>query len=443
MRLLSFLIPLTALISFGHLYGPEVLSIYLVVYTFFQFYLRRRRINNSLGNGIWLIVFSLGIVVVSLNYWTYGHTFGPYRDDSMYYYNIQSLALGNNPYKFPTLYEITMAPLYFLLNSIFLSVSHISLLLINWLFAVLIVLESVELVKLLTGLNLGSKLIIYFPLLFNSIFLDSVLNLYRDGMLIYLMLLGFRYGYIRSYKKTFVAIILVFLLRPASAVIMLLVLFALSMMHKSTTSLLLRGLVVGSVVLFIVAFLDSTLGLGGYMRSVAGGVGNISISELYQSRTEVILNVDEGSGSETIRKSGLFGQLLSLIPTIFAPLQIQSFTDTIVVDIFGVSNFQYSGITTRSFLSILGVLNTIVTAPLVALGVLIKIRKNKEISIVLAYILIVIFVAFISFQARHRLMFMIFHPYFAFYGLKNTSTDIKWTLAIYIVTLMAVLTLHI
>ena len=443
MRVLAFCIPLILLISFGHTRGLEVSFLYTFLFIFFQNYLKRRKLNKVLGNRIWLIIYVLGIFAVSVNYWTYGYTFGPYRDDSMYYYNIQSLAKGNIPYKFPTLFEIVLAPVYLFLDKIFHSVNHASLLLINWLLGSLIVLESVELVKLMVGRHIKCSVFLYTALLLNSIFLDSILNLYRDGMLIFLMLLGFRYGYSKTDGRTIVTIILVFLLRPASAFIMLLGLYAFRIKEKSRTPLIINGLYTGAVVLFALLFLDQTLGLGGYMRSAADGVGNISIGQLYETRSSAILNSQGGSGSETIRNLGIIGQILSLIPTIFAPFKIHSYSSPLIVDIFGISNFQYTGVTTRYLLSIMGVLNTLITAPLVGLGIVHRLIQNRRLSFVLVYILIVCFVAFISFQSRHRIMFMIFHPYFAYYGLEYIKTKLNSLLLIYSTTLLFLLILNL
>ena len=413
---------------FGLIHGGTAalmfsISTILTFYTAKNDYFRLNRyIPKNLILQIFFFTSFMGLIITSISLYGYGSTFAPYGDDSTYFINIKALYEGGMLYKIPTLYEFVLIPYYAFANLFVEDVTHMHLISFNWYLASLIG----PLAIIFTGnfIEIKNKTTVYLciaGLYLNSIFMDSVVNLYRDGLICVLMLIAINRGKNKIDLKTLVLVSLVFLLRAASGLILLLIVVAFNYYNKYRAVSVFKIFLRLFSLLFLVILIDNFIGLGGIMRSFFGKGGYMTLINLIESRTTTILN-DSGSFSERIRSSGLIGQFLAYCITIIAPLSPQPIIANIYVSIRGMSIFLYTGITPRSFLSIFGLFNTVITGPLLIFGLIkLSYKNNKNFIIFIIYLLVVAFVTFISFQSRHRLMFYIFNPFVIAYAISNLN----------------------
>ena len=382
-------------------------------------------ISRKLLVNCFLVLSFFGICITTISFYGYGSTFGPYGDDSTYLMNVKSIYHGTTFYKIPTLYEFIFIPYYWIASLFTKDVGHMHLISLNWFIASLIGPLSIILAS--QYIKITKKRYVYWgilALLSQSIFLDSVLNLYRDGLVCVCMLMALISINANQWKRVFMFVLFTALLRGGSA-LLLVSIIGLLQFHKNVYSINKLGLAFRIILVAAFAvFVDQLIGLGSFMRDFSGSTTGVGMNELLEARSASILNVQDGSMSEKIRKYGVVGNFLAMIITITAPLSFHNLMETIDVHIRGVSTFTYTGITPRSFLSYFGVFNTMITGPLVLIGITKNLMsKHKGFLITLSYLIIVFFVVFISFQSRHRLMFYIFHPYFVIYALSKAQKN--------------------
>lgn len=362
----------------------------------------------------YLIISLVGLLFVINYYSLYGFTFGPYWDDSMYFYNIADLATGETLYKTPTLYEISLVPWYKFVSLFKTDITSLDILPVNWIFSSLVVTLSLMLTRLVVKQRF-KLLLPFLAIIGNSIFLDSVANLYRDGFALLLFLGTLVSGMNGKFKTALLFSILCSGVRLATGGIAILGLIWLYYLKKIHQGGFKKIILVPTAIIVLVLVVDMQFPLGDYMRSLlAGGDSSVTIVEVALERANrFVESGSEGSTIDRIYRLGPIGYLLAPIATIFAPVEFISPIKNFIVDIRKQSSFSVSGLYPRALWGWITTILWAIIGPRLVLGIYKSRKGNKfEKLFLLLFLLTVLAVTFISFQTRHRTTFIVLFPMF-------------------------------
>lgn len=407
--------------SYIYLYYFNVLSIVpfvfcLIISLIIQHSKYIKQYDSVYSYGVPVIsyaVISLVGSILLLNYHTlYNSYFGPYGDDSAYFYTIKSLAEGGVPYKIPTSYELTLVPWYKLVTLLVGDPSMPSILPINWLFASIVIVLSVILMRVVVG-GLRSILVPILSIMGNSIFLDSVSNLYRDGF----GLIFFLGSIILAIKKRYLAASVlavgcstVRLATGGIAIFSVALVLAgrhLNMRYYS------RMIVFITLSIIVILALDYQWHIGGYMRSLlVESNKNVTIISLAEQRANALINKGEQASTVSrLYNMGTVGYLVAPIATLLAPIEFVPLVQNFDVHITWRHTFKVTGIYPRAIWGWITVVLWLFVGPRLLMGIWEGTRYNWISKVlVLVFILTLLSVTFVSFQARHRTMFIVFFP---------------------------------
>jgi hypothetical protein len=360
----------------------------------------------------------IGLLLVANYQLLYGMDFGPHGDDSKYYSYISNLA-NNIPTHPLTLYEHFMSHWYRLLTLVIGQLRSIDLLPLNWAFGAIVAVLAFELAYQVSGRRCPPFLV-FLAIIGNCIFSNSVVNLYRDGLMLIFYLVAFVAAFKKDYLIAIVAVSLCAMIRTANAGI---VLFAVVCIFLSRDRCIQRTpvLIIPLCMLLAISVLiiDRYLYLGTYLRTLASG-------NLQERKTTIIEQAvtraprymersDLASGDATVAayRMGPARYVLMPVLTLFSPFKFNPLVTKIDVHIRGVGVFYVQGMSFEEVFKWITIMLWIVLGPLMVIGICrAAIGPVSQKLMLMIFLLALIGISLVSFQGRHRCAFIVFYPTF-------------------------------
>lgn len=388
--------------------------------------------NEMFSSPIYAIVifsymlFSLvGILSICSYFQTYGFAFAPYDDDSYYFMNIESIVGGQLPNSF-TLYEVFMAFVYFLLSFFKESITVQDLLPFNWALGAI----AVGLASLL-AYRVSDKLSVLASasLLINYNFVDAVVHLYRDGLVLVFTLLCILFALRKRYVISIIFALLTGLNRGGNGLLCIIYVMFFILCHVGGFNKLnIKAIMV--CILVVTGFLatDNFFKMGGLGRSFMknSSIEKQSIFSRAKSRTNHFLGRDhDGYNSIKLLYSlGPLGKVVIPFASLFNPVRWKGFRVVTKVRIRGY----YIGF--RSvFRPVMGfmlvtIISWVIIGPRLVQGLYFGIKNSDDVFILSLLFVITLFaISLVSFQARHRTAFEIFFPCFIALAVCKTRSE--------------------
>jgi len=371
-----------------------------------------------------LSFFSLSMIglLLAANFQSlYGINFGPHGDDSKYYCYIVNLT--NNIQTRPlTLYEHLMSYWYRLLSIIIGQPRGIDLLPLNWTFGAMVAVLAFELANQVSGRRC-SPLLAFLAIIGNCIFSNSVVLLYRDGLMLVFYLVAFVAAFKKDYLIAIIAVLLCAMIRTANAGIAL---FAIVCIFLSRDRCVRRTpvLIILLCMLLITSVLivDRYSYLGTYLRTLASGnlqETKTTIIEQASTRATKYMersNLSSRDATVAAYKMGPARYVLMPVLTLFSPFKFNSLvteTEAHIVHAGGMDVFHVQGMSFETAFKWITIMLWIVLGPLMVIGIYRSAKGPVFQKIMLMiFLLALIGVTFISFQGRHRCAFIVFYPTF-------------------------------
>ncbi len=145
----------------------------------------------------------LGVLAYSSYLDAFGTTFAPYRDDSLYFYNIKTIweGLEKEPYMPYSLFEILYGMILYPIAA-WTNVLHYQLLPFNWMMGGIVVAEAVKLADIVCPIDKNVKILPAAFILLNANFTNGTVHLYRDIMVCLLSTLAIKNAFNSKYIKS-------------------------------------------------------------------------------------------------------------------------------------------------------------------------------------------------------------------------------------------------
>lgn len=370
--------------------------------------------NNSLFRKICNYSFAYfsfwGLTAYLLYYLYCGNTFAPYHDDSFYYLNIINI-LNEGIDDDATLYEYFIALCSLPLKFIFGKIIHVQLLPINWLLGAFVVSESIKFAqKVVPTFNLKAIKIGVMLILLNVSFLDGVVHLYRDILMLYLFIKSINCIYSNNFPKAIFLSLLTGFIRGANSILLFLYMmlrkvFSPSFMRKKKILYISFGVGMLLLISFNQLFDYSSL------RSFSSNNEDNSVT--IADRIENFKN-SEGTGGvlTLLRSSNPFLNVVAIPIYAISPLKVRSF---IIHENYLIRNSKSRYIIRPRLEAIWELLGISFYAfyifPLfVGFYYWCKELNFENLIILMFFITILVSVTFISMQTRHKMAFIIFYP---------------------------------
>lgn len=378
------------------------------------------------------IIAIVGLFMIWVSVTTYGKTFGPYYDDSLYYLNVRWLSDFVMPQIPPTLFEVVLSIPMFLGKKLFsYELKHIELLPINWLVASINVILSVYVGQFFFKLGKLS----FLPalvVLFNFNFLDTSVHLYRDTFVMLFMLLAVLFTLQSRYKVALLFSLFVFLIRGANGALMVFFIAGIYCIDKY--HLRFKTIVLGVTFISLVVVLFSNSISSSFFRSVGGSVGEeMSMAERIRVRQEGAEETAAG-GTANFRDGNIVQKMIAPLIYTFSPFYVPTlYKDTRVIHSHdqsphGKSQGYYNIFQVEFFLIIIHLVFTIFFTPRILCSFYYGLAKEKDVKtkfIILFIIASIILISFVSMQARHRTAFIIFFPFLLAMYDKHASSLVR------------------
>jgi len=357
----------------------------------------------------------LGLLNVIDNYNYTGEFFGFGNDDRFFFNNITGLIKYGFGYKYNIgLYEhLLYFPAKILSYFISRDLTILDLLPINWFIGAIIPVLINSVSKLLFKTTVKFQILLL-ALLINNKYYDTIIHLYRDGLLYVFLLIAIITFLKRKYILTFISVILTSLLRSGHA-ILLVFFIVLNKIFKNTLSnkiLTLTSLTIITVLTF--QYMDYNIipytGQYQYIEKRASAFSDYSLIEFVEFRKEIF---SKRSGHQSdIRQKSYGNNIVSIL--------IGSLLQMFYPITFHFPYFDYSYVKSSieqinfTFIAIIkwfSIIAWIWIIPLMILGFkkCYKIKENGY-SIIIFYLVSLLTVTFISMQSRHGLIFVILNP---------------------------------
>lgn len=376
----------------------------------------------------------------------YNDSFGPYYDDSLYYFN--SILLSNFQVGLPpTLFEVVLAVPQFISYNLFnVYIPHIFLLPINWMLSSFSAVVLLKILSFFFNINKEKEIYILLPILFNYNFIDTAIHLYRDVLMIFFILL-FIYNMIVDNKKwTLFFGVCVFFIRGANGVLLLL----FYILHYAITikGYSFKKIAFVSIFPILILFYFSGSINSSFFR---GGFSNVQSSNLQERLTSRMdYNRLEGEGGSMSLRNSNNIVVKSIYPLVytFSPFILETEAKQINVihssieQIFGYSlrEFKFSKMYNLPFyFHILSIAFFVIP---ILYGLFIGLRSQNKYFVILSifFIIQVLAISIISMQARHRLPIVFLFPVFYILALRSreykTSIIPKISVIIFIIIIL-------
>lgn len=377
----------------------------------------------------------LGVIAYSTYLHYSGNTFAPYTDDSYYFRNINTLWNGSWKGHFNyTLYEYLIAAITFPIAKV-LPIEHYQLLPINWMLGSLFVTETLRFCwKVQPTTKINDKVIGMLLVLCNYSCIDSCVHLYRDPLVMILMVLSLNYLYNQKLVKGIICSCLTLFVRGANGMILFIYLIANLITEK--VHLKKRTLIFSFFILLITCYLFiGKINYGSFGRFANRNyVENNSISERIENFRD-----SQGGGLvlKLLRSNNIILQTIAIPAYMISPVQVKSFkTSTSFHSIYGnspvVERFRVEGVFETIHILIY---SFVIIYLFYGLFLWLKKSHDKDFILSLLFILTLILITLISMQSRHKMAFIIFFPIMYDFFANNTNLTIRNNLAIMSFTL--------
>jgi hypothetical protein len=385
------------------------------------FYILRKKSVQFVEMGIFCysLISLVGLLFAQIGVETYGNTFGPYYDDSLYYHNslyISQFSFSGIP---PTLFEIIMGiPVYIFETLFAYQLKHIDLLPINWLVSSFNVVLANKIAQNYFNIN-KYYFVFFFSLLLNFNFIDASSHFYRDPVLILFLLLAFKYALNNKFKLAILFACFVFLIRAANGLLIFYFILCACLIEKYHFKL--KAIVSCTLVISLVLLiLGNRISSGMIFR---GGFEKQDVENTVKLAEQLDKRLDDfesKEGSLSFRYGNVYQKIMYPFIYVFSPFKLQELHKDINViqadsnNIFGQSMGTYKIFNLEFFLIIGHILFIAYYFPRILYGLYFGFKNKatqKTKAIMYFTVLSVILVSFISMQARHRLCFLVFFPF--------------------------------
>lgn len=367
----------------------------------------------------------VGVLLLANYRALYAMDFAPHGDDSEYYLYISRLAdnLQTRPL---TLYEHVMAYWYSLLSVLIGEPRSSDLLPLNWAFGAIVVVLALDLADQLLG-GKCPRVFASLAIIGNSIFLATVVNLYRDGLMLVFYLLAFVAAFRRAYLVAIMAVVCCSMIRMGNAGVALLAVVGIFLSRTRCvrrTPKLVFALCVFSFACILLV--DQRLQLGTYFRTIAA-------ASVQQDKTTIVEqallrgsrfmergNLTTEDAMAAAYSMGPVRYLLMPPLTLFAPFKFNPVLTRTAVHIRGFKVFHVSGVSCEVLLAWVTIILWTVLGPLLVLGMYRAARGSTDQRVMfMMFFLALMGVSLVSFQGRHRCAFIVFFP--TFIGMAGTT----------------------
>lgn len=366
------------------------------------------------------VISLIGLAYIAVYLHIYGLQFSASGDDSFYFQQARALARGA-PLADYTLYELLLSYCYRPLSMLTPEPTLVHLIPFSWALGATATLLGVLLSREATGLG-HSSLLPALVLLTNATWVDTMGHLYRDG-LVMTFFSGALIAVLRGrYPVAAAAIGLCGFVRFGNALLLLVcaLLFwaAREQRRRLTTMRVFAGLAAGLALLLA---LDHYFYLGARLRTPFAGqqaTEMVTLIEMAQLREQRFVGEAEAGSDLTLRlqqSSGPLKWLATPLAVVFAPIRVRPPQGEINGVVFGSSGerrpVSLYGVRLKYVLEWLTVSMWPFFGPALVAGLWMALRSGGRLSaLALSFFLGVLSVAFVSFQPRHRVIFLVFYP---------------------------------
>lgn len=348
---------------------------------------------------IYLIIIQL---VYGINFSVNEFGFFPFFDDSFYFNQGVEFFRGN--YSFDSIFDfITISTMFFPVKN------ELSLIGFNWFLSIVILGLVLKMSRLI---NPNFKNIYIYILAFNMLFLESMVVYLRDFFAIFFLMLALIKIFEKN-KKFNIYALLSMLVRPGTGVVAYMFYFIYN--NKFFNKNYKGKFFIISLFLLCVYFVYNLVPLGIFIgRSGGSDIANLTLASISSARQdEFIINNDLTSYFVNL---GVLAFPILFILNTLTPLKVQDLSIDRYLYLFNGRTYEiFTSSDTLNYLFILSIFHVAVYCfvPLLFISGLINIFKNKiEKGVLVSYLFITLsfLVTFVSFQPRHKLMYLILLP---------------------------------
>lgn len=372
---------------------------------------------------VYLIISTIGIVIVIDNINNFGHQFGPNYDDSYYFEN--ALLASKNLSLF-NLYEVgifenTLSLVIIVLRVLTfgsVEIELIHLLPVNWMLSTFAVFFAGQIASNVINKPIPLWILII-SLVFNFTFLDTSTRLYRDIYILFFVLLSIILFMQRKKFKSLFFMLISFLTRGANAMLAILYLIIYSKTrnkNKGFSKILFTMILLMSVSYLLAPYMirfatDITRSDKG--QRLFETAAQSSIEEVIENRMRHNFEVRQrGELVESAYvRGGVVGTFIRSSYTLFYPFSFIDFKKSISYSSVYKSGSVNDGIFVSHIITNLAVLMWYLVIPLWIFGILKMTRGDSLIKgTLLYYFILVLLLTLVSGQIRHNLTFIFLNP---------------------------------
>jgi hypothetical protein len=390
---------------------------------------KKNSIDNYSGKILFnsfVIISFVGFLLVLDNINNYGTQFGYAGDDGRFYDNIIALLENQGSEESGVFERIFSVVVWCIERPMFTHADLLDILPFNWLLGALVCYLSYELLC-----KIGNKRypiwIIYFSLILNYNFIDSVVRLYRDGLLYVFYLAAIISIDKKDYIRSQFYILGAGVMRGANAFLLLSLLFIRFLNEKVKSKILVSISIIGvvSVVVYNINIYGPQVFnyASDYFRSsrYSSAFAGYSLNEVYESRQNALSgSLDESTVTAKIyQNEGIISIIGKPAISFFFPLRMVSLVSnkeshSYKAQINSTRNFNFYNLYIDAT-----IFSWVLVFPLFLIGLYNSLLLSDMKFVLAIYYLFTLFmVAHISGQMRHGLAFIVLTPIFVGYGLE-------------------------
>jgi hypothetical protein len=370
----------------------------------------------------------------------YGLDFGPAGDDAKYFDRVCELAYGQIPDKY-TLFSIVLSFYYRLLNIFINKPVLLDLLPFNWFFAALTVCLAHVLAVKISG-KYFSIWLTFCATALNFRFLDIMVHLYRDVLLMFVVLLSLVLAINKKYLLSFSLVAIALMIRTASGFMLaggLLVVYVFqsfsSNSKKIAMSLVVLTLLIPSVYMLQAKIIEySTESILTHHDTQKESMDFYKMS-LHRKDTLFSGDQQQGKLYDILYNSPFFYFLRPFL-TLFLPVSFDKPYQYQNVHVSGrLFSFYYMP-NLGAIANWITIPLWIVIGPLLVLGVLNGLQgTDSQKSLIIIFLFWLLIISIFSFQSRHSCAFIILIPAIAAIG-KGSHSQFKQLLTCFFILLI-------
>jgi len=364
--------------------------------------------NKILIINSYMISAFIGILYMCINLYVYNAPFQHAYDDS--YYFMQAKEISENNIRIWQPYETILSFIYSIIK-LFTIPTLESLIVFNWFMSAFVIFFSKILAEEITSSKL-KDFHMYILLIGNIFFIDSVVHLYRDVLLLFSFLLSMIFLVKKNIFRSLSMSFLTSSIRLANGGlnIIIILIFRFLKINIFYVTIIIIG------IMYLINILDQTIYLGSYLRGLAHAEAlnnQVTLTDIINLRLES-MHEDNDGFTKKIYSIPLFGYILAPMVNIFSPIICYSpFVDMRVHLLNPDRIFYTSGFNLFNLLSWITIFIWFYVAPRLIIGLKRALfGKENERAFFIIFIILVITVSLISTQGRHRTIFIVLYPIF-------------------------------